>query len=163
MRAGHAAAGAALARAGATVLDDPLAALRGLAVDALTRLATDPRTQAVFEIVFHKCELVGELGPIATRRDRERCDCLTHVESIVELAVEEGQLPADTDTRLATKTMHAYMGGIMREWVLDPAAFDLARAAPALIDALVAGLRAAPPRRVDERVRPRASPRAAVA
>ncbi|MET0917162.1 MAG: TetR family transcriptional regulator [Burkholderiales bacterium] len=153
----------ALTRAGTMVLGDPLAALRTLAIDALTRLATDPRTQAVFEVVFHKCELTGELGPIATRRDRERCDCLTHVDSIVARAVEAGQLPADTDTRLAALALHAYMGGIMREWVLDPTAFDLAHAAPALIDTLLAGLRVAPPRRIDERVRPRMSPRAAVA
>jgi TetR/AcrR family transcriptional regulator, acrAB operon repressor len=152
-----------LARATTMVLDDPLAALRTLAVDALTRLATDARTQAVFEVVFHKCELTGELGPIATRRDRERGDCLTHVESIVARAVEMGQLPADTDTRLATQALNSYMCGIMREWVLDPTAFDLARAAPALIDTLLAGLRTAPPRRVEERVRPRVRPRAAVA
>ena len=152
----------ALKRAGTTVLDDPLAALRMLAIDALTRLATDPRTQAVFEVVFHKCELIGELAPIATRRDRERRDCLTHVESIVTRAVDAGQLPADTDTRLATQALNSYMGGIMREWVLDPTAFDLARVAPALIDTLIAGLRANPPRRQD-RVRPRVRPRAAVA
>lgn len=152
----------ALTRAGTMVLDDPLAALRTLAIDALTRLATDPRTQAVFEVVFHKCELTGELSPIATRRDRERCDCLTHIESIVARALEVGQLPPDTDTRLATQALHSYMGGIMREWVLDPAAFDLARAAPALIDTLLAGLRTNPPRRED-RPRPPVSPRAAVA
>ena len=151
-----------LARASTMVLDDPLAALRLLAIDALTRLATDPRTQAVFEVVFHKCELIGELAPIATRRDRERRDCLTHVESIVTRAVDAGQLPADTDTRLATQALNSYMGGIMREWVLDPTAFDLARVAPALIDTLIAGLRANPPRRQD-RVRPRVRPRAAVA
>jgi TetR/AcrR family acrAB operon transcriptional repressor len=154
-----------LARAGTTVLDDPLAALRTLAVDALTRLATDPRTQAVFEVVFHKCEFTGELGPIATRRDRERCDCLQHVEAIVSRAVEAGQLPPDTDTALATQALHSYMGGIMREWVLDPRAFDLARAAPALIDTMLAGLRACPPRRApaERGVRPRVRPRASCA
>ncbi|MEO5765432.1 MAG: TetR family transcriptional regulator [Casimicrobiaceae bacterium] len=142
------------------VLDNPLDALRTLAVDALTRLATDPRTQAVFEVVFHKCELTDDLGSIAMRRNRERRDCLVHVESVVARAVAAGQLPADTDTALATRALHSYMGGIMREWVLDPAAFDLARAAPALIDTLLAGLRAAPPRRqigARSRVRPRAA------
>jgi TetR/AcrR family acrAB operon transcriptional repressor len=143
----------ALERAGTAVLDDPLAALRLLAVDALTRLATDPRTQAVFEVVFHKCELTGELGPIATRRDRERCDCLSHIERIVARAVDAGQLSAETDTRMATLALHSYMGGIMREWVLDPKAFDLGRAAPALIDTMLAGLRTAPPLRTE---RPRA-------
>jgi len=138
-----------LERAGTAVLDDPLAALRLLAIDALTRLATDSRTQAVFEVVFHKCELTGELGPIATRRDRERCDCLSHVESIVARAVDVGQLPAETDTRMATLALHSYIGGIMREWVLDPTAYDLARAASPLIDMMIAGLRSNPPRRAD--------------
>ncbi len=151
-----------LERTGAGALSDPLDALRTLAVDALTRLATDSRTQAVFEVVFQKCELTGELGAIATRRDRERGDCLTHVETIVARAVEQGQLAPDTDTALATRALHAYMGGIMREWVLDRGAFDLARAAPALIDVVLAGLRANPPRRADIAPLPAAvAPRAA--
>ena len=39
------------------------------------------------------------------------------------------------------------MVGIMHEWVLDPSAYDLAAAAPALIDTYLAGLLARPPRR----------------
>ena len=37
--------------------------------------------------------------------------------------------------------------GLMHEWVLDPSDYDLAAAAPAMIDAFVAGLRAQPPRK----------------
>ena len=37
---------------------------------------------------------------------------------MVARAVAAGQLPADTDTRLATLALHTYIGGIMREWVL---------------------------------------------
>jgi TetR/AcrR family acrAB operon transcriptional repressor len=43
--------------------------------------------------------------------------------------------------------MHAYVIGLMHEWVLDPSDYDLAAAAPAMIDAFVAGLRAQPPRK----------------
>jgi TetR/AcrR family transcriptional regulator, acrAB operon repressor len=151
-----------LERAAGTVHDDPLAALRMLAVDALSRLATDPRTQAVFEVIFHKSEITDELGPIATRRNEERCACLLQVERIVQRAVEIGEMPPDTDTALATRALHSYITGIMREWVLDPRAFDLAAVAPALIDTMLAGLRANPPRRA-ERIRPKARPRAHVA
>jgi TetR/AcrR family acrAB operon transcriptional repressor len=138
-----------LTRAAGLVDGDPLLALRTLAIDTLVRLATDPRSQAVFEVIFHKSEMTNDLSPIAARRDRERCDCLSHVERMVGRAVTAGQLPPDTDTRLASLALHTYLGGIMREWVLDPAAFDLVRAAPALIDVVVAGLRANPPRRTD--------------
>jgi len=37
--------------------------------------------------------------------------------------------------------------GIMQSWVQNPASYDLAAAAPALIDAMLAGLRTSPPRR----------------
>jgi TetR/AcrR family acrAB operon transcriptional repressor len=148
-----------LKRVAGIVQDDPLLALRTLAVDTLLRLATDPRAQAVFEVMYHKSELTNDLAPIGARRDRERCDCLAHVELMVQRAVEVGQLAADTDTRLATVALHTYLGGIMREWVLDPAAFDLAHAAPALIDVVVAGLRANPPRRIAPAPRRHAPPR----
>src|SRR6266481_9102216 len=54
-----------IAEAGGATHADPLGALRALSVAALKRLATDPRTQAVFEVIFHKTELTGDLAPIA--------------------------------------------------------------------------------------------------
>jgi TetR/AcrR family transcriptional regulator, acrAB operon repressor len=65
---------------------------------------------------------------------------------VLQQAVRKGQLPRDTDTALATQALHAYIVGIMHEWVLDTTAFDLSGSAPALIDAMLAGLRVAPPR-----------------
>src|SRR5512134_3521778 len=93
---------AALAHAAETDQDDPLGALRALAVDALTRLARDARTQAVFEIMLHKCEHVGELGDRSVGQEGERRACLAHVEQVFAQAVRAGQLPADTDTTLAS-------------------------------------------------------------
>ena len=138
---------AALARAGEAARGDPLGALREFAVDALVRLARDQRTQAVFEILFHKCELVGELAERSAAQQSDRRACLCSVESVFELAIAKGQLPDDTDTRLATTMMHAYVIGLMHEWVLDPADYDLAHAAPAMIDLFIAGLKAHPPRK----------------
>jgi TetR/AcrR family acrAB operon transcriptional repressor len=132
--------------AGASVHADPLAALRDLAVTALTRLARDPRSQAVFEVMFHKSEASAELAPIAERKQRERRHCLTQVERVLAQAVAREQLPRDTDTALAAAALHAYIAGIMHEWVLDPAAYDLGTAAPALIDTMLSGLRTTPPR-----------------
>ena len=45
-------------------------ALRALAVNGLTRLATDTRTQAVFDVIFHKCEFAAEFASVAGRRTR---------------------------------------------------------------------------------------------
>jgi TetR/AcrR family acrAB operon transcriptional repressor len=135
-----------LSDAGAATHDDPLGALRTLAITALTRLAEDPRSQAVFEVMLHESEGTSELASISARKQRERRHCLVQIERVMQQAIRAGQLPGDTDTLLATQAIHAYIGGVMNSWVLNPAAQDLGCAAPALVDIFLCGLRAAPPR-----------------
>jgi TetR/AcrR family transcriptional regulator, acrAB operon repressor len=126
---------------------DPLAALRALAINGLTQLAGDPHTQAVFDVIFHKCDSAAEAGSIADRRSATDSDCLVNVERLLKQAVAKRQLPRDTDTTLAARCLNAFVVGVMHEWVQAPDAYDLARAAPEMIDMLIAGLRAHPPRR----------------
>ena len=145
-------------RASVTAPTDPLATLRELCVGALQRLATDARTQAVFEVIFHKTELVDELAGVATSHEDERCQCLRQIEAIIRRCAEIGELPPDIDAQLSAQGLNALMVGIMHEWVLDPSAYDLAAAAPALIDVYLAGLAACPPRPAPRRA-PRTMPR----
>ncbi len=140
--------------------DDPLGALRNLMVDTLQHLARDPRTQAVFEIVFSKTEACAELSQVAQRRDDERCQCLAQVEILIRRGIELGHLPADTDPAVSTQMLQSCMGGIMREWVMNRDAYDLESAAPSMVDCIVAGLTTRPPRR-GERIRPRVRARPA--
>jgi TetR/AcrR family acrAB operon transcriptional repressor len=138
---------AMLARASETRQEDPLAALRSLAVLGLTRLARDSRAQAVFDVTFHTCELTGQHAPITERRRSTGSDCRAHVERLLKQAVARRQLPPRTDTGLAAQMIDAFMVGVMQQWVEAPGAYDLARAAPAMVDSLVAGLAARPPLR----------------
>ena len=100
-----------------------------------------------------------EMAAIAGQQERNRSDWRAGVEAMLEHAVGIGQLPFDTDTMLAARLLHAFMSGVLREWVLDKGAYDLAARAPSLVDTLLAGLVANPPRR-SHRVRPRVRPRA---
>lgn len=123
-----------------------VATLRALCVDALMHLTGDPRTQAVFEIMFHRSELSGELAGVAERHDRDCRQARAHVESVIRRGVASGDLPADTDAELAAQALYAYVTGIMHQWTLDPTCCDLRASAPALVDMLIAGLVANPPR-----------------
>lgn len=145
--------------AAAMVHEDPLGALRSLAINAFVRLASDPRTQAVFEVVWHKTERAGELAEITARQAVDRRDCQSNIENILRQAVSIGQLPADTDAHLAARLFHACLAGVMLEWVIDKGAYDLAAQAVSLVDSILAGLANEPPRR-GNRVRPRVRPRA---
>jgi len=138
---------AMLAAAGGVRHEDPLATVRMLAVNCLTTLASDRRTQAVFDVIFHKCEFADGMRAVAERQ-HSTCDgCVANVERLLEQAVERGQLSRDTDTRLAARCMNAFVVGVMHEWVQRPDAYDLKRAAPKMVDMFVAGLRGEPPRR----------------
>ena len=85
---------AMLASAGEIRQKDPLGALRALAVNGLVRLATDARTQAVFDVIFHKCEFAAEFAWSAGRRHATDTGCLANVERLLNQAVTAGQLPA---------------------------------------------------------------------
>ena len=126
---------------------DPLGTLRRTTIEALTHLARDTRAQAVFQLVFQTCGSGGELAPLESTKERERDACLARVEALLERAVAAGQLPADTDVMLAAHALHAYVMGLMQSWVQQPHSFDLAAAAPALVESMVSGLCAHPPRR----------------
>ncbi len=140
-----------LAAASATPQADPLGALRSLAVDALIRLAADPRAQAVLDVVFNKCEFAAETASVDERRHSADTACLRNVERLLEQAVARHQLPTATDTRLAAQCLGAFMAGVMHQWVQQPSAYDLRVTAPQMIDLLIAGLRAKPPLRVAAR------------
>src|SRR6185369_2538674 len=119
---------AMLASAGEIRQKDPLGALRALAVNGLVRLATNAQTQAVFDVIFHKCEFAAEFASVAGRRNATDTGCLANVERLLKQAVDKGQLRADTDTGLAARCLTAYMVGVMHEWVQRPQAYDLGRA-----------------------------------
>jgi len=127
--------------------DDPLGSIRRLTVHALTQVAQSPQQQTVFDILFHKCEKTGEMAPMFEREQESRSECHSQIEVLFRQAVKLGQLPADTDTQMAMQALHAFMIGLMHEWLLDPGVYDLAKYAEALVDTLITGLRIAPPRK----------------
>lgn len=102
---------AALEATGASEPADPLGTLRSFAVDALVRLARDPHMHAVFEILFHKCELTGDLAECSTERAADFAKCIGTIERLVHLAVARGQLPRHTDVALASPPA-ARRGGV---------------------------------------------------
>ena len=126
---------------------DPLTTMRETTIGALRYLASSQRVRNVFEVAFLRCEYTDELASVEKRHLRERAECLNFGVALLEQAVAHGDLPPDTDVRLAAQMFYAYVNGLMRDWVQAPDDFDLNAAAPQLIDVFLAGLRAVPPRK----------------
>lgn len=129
---------------------DPLAMVRDMAVKALQHLASSDRVRNIFEVAFLRCEYTDELAPVEQRHLREREQCLALSHGLLDQAVARGQLPAATDTRTASRMLYGFIGGLMRDWVQAPGAFDMNVAAPQAVDLFLAGLKAAPPQRAGD-------------
>ncbi len=111
--------------------DDPLVRLRTLLVAHLQQLATDARTQRVYEIAMHK---VGDVDELNGLRLRHREAVAEHIATIARCLVRAG-LP-----RRHAVGLHALIVGLMRTWLLDREAFDLERRGSDAIDAMLRGL-----------------------
>jgi TetR/AcrR family acrAB operon transcriptional repressor len=120
--------------------ENPVDALRALALYFIDRVAHDPAYLRVLEISWHKCEYVGEMATI--RDNHLECgnrylDVLTNG---FRLAAERGFLPPSTDPRQAAVGMMAVVDGLIVNWTLDNQLFPLARFGPPIVDCYLAGL-----------------------
>lgn len=125
---------------------DPLSAMRQICMHALCQLAQSTRQQRIFGIMFHKCESVGEVADVMGHELECRDECMDRMEGLLQKCLAQGLLPADTDVFLSMQVIHNFMMGTMHQWLQAPGAYDLDKVAPALVDMVLAGLVANPPR-----------------
>ena len=127
--------------------DNPLGALRQFCIHSLTSLARSPQQQRIFSILFHKCDNVGEAAASLMEHEQACSDeCQLRVMRIMQKAVAMGQLPPDTDVFLSQQILKNFAMGTMSEWLLNPQLYALDANAAAMVDMLMAGLKANPPR-----------------
>lgn len=106
-------------------VEDPLGELCRSAQFFFHKVLHDPHYRRVFDILFVRCEMVDDLGPIVERDRRVRAQFRTYFERILANAQRRGQLPANLDTSLAVLGYQSFVKGIVRQWLLDPEGFDL--------------------------------------
>jgi len=120
--------------------DVSLAQMRDGFRDVLKRIVTDPQMRRVFAIAIHKVEYVDEMRAVRERHLQVRSDCLVDVERTLKAAIKRGELSRRMPARAAAIGLHALLDGLIQNWVLDPAGFDLVKVGPQALDAYLAGL-----------------------
>lgn len=117
-----------------------LAQMRSGFRDVLKRIVADPQMRRVFAIAIHKVEYVDEMRAVRERHLRVRSDYLANVERTLKAAMKRGELSRRVPVRAAAIGLHALLDGLIQNWVLDPAGFDLVKVGPQALDAYLAGL-----------------------
>lgn len=123
-------------------LQDPLGFLRRGVAAAFEQTVRDPQVRRVFEIATHKTEYMDELQVVRDRRIAYRETCLADLERMFTAAKALGQVAQDVPVQVAARGAHALVDGLLVNWLLDPAAFDLEEVGRRTLDAYLAGLAA---------------------
>jgi TetR/AcrR family acrAB operon transcriptional repressor len=123
---------------------DPLGCMRKLLIHLFHQVALDPKTRRINEILFHKCEFTDEMCDMRRQRQVASLDCNDRIGLALSNAVRKGQLPADLNTARASICLHAYIDGILGQWLLIPDSFALCKEAEQLVDAVLDMLRLSP-------------------
>lgn len=108
---------------------DPLSVLREILVYILEATVIEERRRLMMEIIFHKCEFVGEMAVV---QQAQRSLCLAsydRIEQTLTHCIKANMLPANLLTRRAAILMRSYISGIMENWLFAPQSFDLQREA----------------------------------
>ena len=96
------------------------------------------------EIIFHKCEFVGEMETFQKIQQDMLLECYPKIESTLNKCIAAGQLPEKLNTRQAAIMMRSYISGLMENWLFTPTGFDLENDAGPLVDAFMDMLRLSP-------------------
>jgi TetR/AcrR family acrAB operon transcriptional repressor len=117
--------------------NDPLLVLRQVLIYVLQFSATDTRQRTLMEILFHKCEFVGEMISLMEARQVVHLSSYERIEQTLRNCIEHQQLPAQLNTHLAAIMMRSYVGGLIENWLFMPESFNLNEKAVFFADAFI--------------------------
>ncbi|MBJ3814647.1 multidrug efflux transporter transcriptional repressor AcrR [Shimwellia pseudoproteus] len=124
--------------------DDPLRVMREILIYILQATVVEERRRLMMEILFHKCEFVGEM---TAARDAQLKLCMEGYDRIgnaIQRCTEAGMLPADLHIHRAAVLMRSYVCGLMENWLFAPHLFDLKEESSVYVDIFIEMLQRCP-------------------
>ncbi|MCT4710617.1 multidrug efflux transporter transcriptional repressor AcrR [Enterobacteriaceae bacterium H11S18] len=105
--------------------DDPLSVVRELLIYILQSTVTEERRRLMTEIVFHKCEFVGEMAVLQQARRVLYMEGNERIEISLQRCIDAGALPVDLRLSHAVVLLRSYITGLIENWLVAPDSFDL--------------------------------------
>lgn len=121
-------------------LDDPLLALRASMLSALNKTATDPQVRRVFEVATLQVEYNEEMRAVRERHLQVRNECVARTAQALKAASTKRKQTLPMPLESAALGFHVMVDGLIHNWLLDPAAFDLEACGAHTVDAYLRGL-----------------------
>ena len=119
---------------------DPLDDLCTAMGNVLHMVVHDTQVRNAFEIAIHKVEYVAELLAIKQRHLEMRNNCVAQMQDGLHHAAQHHGVALTIPVNIAAQGLHAIVGGLIQNWLLDPTAFDLEATGSAALRCNLAGL-----------------------
>ncbi|MGV3344813.1 multidrug efflux transporter transcriptional repressor AcrR [Enterobacteriaceae bacterium LUAb1] len=123
---------------------NPLSVMRSVLIYVFEATARDVHRRRLLEVLFHKCEFVGEMITLQQSQQSFYLESYEKIENILYQCVEAGQLPADLAIRRAAIILRAYVTGVIENWLFMPESFDIDADAPLMVESFLDMLRYSP-------------------
>ncbi|MDG5869002.1 multidrug efflux transporter transcriptional repressor AcrR [Klebsiella pneumoniae] len=101
--------------------NDPLSVIREILVYVLEATVTEERRRLMMEIIYHKCEFVGEMTVVQQAQRQLSLASYERIEQTLKECIAAKLLPANW----AAVLMRSYLSGLMENWLFAPDSFDL--------------------------------------
>jgi len=119
---------------------DPLGFIYNALDQFISLMLNDAKFRRVFEILWHKCEYVGEMANIRDSHLDEGENHIDVLQQAFSLAIAQGQLHSALTPHQATIGLVAVIDGLLFNWTKNPALFPLDSYASPIIRAYLNGL-----------------------
>ncbi|MDB5890965.1 MAG: transcriptional regulator, TetR family [Polaromonas sp.] len=119
---------------------NPLSRIRHALGVAFAQIANDPHTRRVFEVATQKVEYVDELQAVRARHLKVRNEFIQQMEDGLRDAASAQELVVSIPFEHAARGLHALADGLIQNWLLDTAAFELTASGRELTRVYLSGL-----------------------
>lgn len=100
--------------------DDPLSVLREILIYVLEATVTEERRRLLLEIIFHKCEFVGEMASVQLAQRHLCIENYDRIEQTLRHCMDANMLPENLNTRRVAVLLRSYITGIIENWLFAP-------------------------------------------
>ncbi|ART58299.1 TetR family transcriptional regulator [Acidovorax carolinensis] len=119
---------------------DPVAEIRRAMMEALRLIATDAQTRRVLQIATHQVEYTADMGAVLERHLSVHDGCVARNHVALERAFAARRQPPPVALDCAARGLQVLVEGLVHQWLLNPAAFDLLANGRAALTVYLAGL-----------------------
>jgi AcrR family transcriptional regulator len=120
--------------------ENPIENLKNLSIHVLSNMEDDEHLRRVFTIIMFKCEKLDESSENAMRFKERRKEVIENFNKVFTYAQNNRKLRSDLTPEIAAISLHAFIIGVLHDYLQNPDAYSIKQIAPVLVESFFRGV-----------------------